>query len=296
MGDPKGFLKTARETPRRRPVDVRLSDWREVYEPFAAERTQRQAARCMDCGIPFCHNGCPLGNLWYPRVERRDLVYRSDRAAARASGCTPPITSRSSPGGCARRRARRPACSASTPSRSRSSRSRSRSSTAPGPTAGSSRRLPPSVADRVHRRRGVGSRPRRSLAAAQQLTSGRAPGRRSSRRPSTTCTSAACSRYGILRSSRWRSARLDRRIDQMTAEGTRFSRRRRIHVGRPARRVLRRRAGKHGWRAGRRSAELPVPGRELAAGHPPGDGVPARWPTGSAPTSPITAAGGASTW
>ena len=60
MGDPKGFLKTARETPRRRPVDVRLTDWREVYEPFARERAERQAARCMDCGIPFCHNGCPL--------------------------------------------------------------------------------------------------------------------------------------------------------------------------------------------------------------------------------------------
>ena len=45
MGDPKGFLKTARETPRRRPVDVRIRDWREVYEPFASERTERQAAR-----------------------------------------------------------------------------------------------------------------------------------------------------------------------------------------------------------------------------------------------------------
>jgi len=75
MGDPKGFLKTARETPRRRPVDVRISDWHEVYEPFAAERTEKQAARCMDCGIPFCHNGCPLGNLI---PEWNDLVYKSD--------------------------------------------------------------------------------------------------------------------------------------------------------------------------------------------------------------------------
>ena len=58
MGDPKGFLTTARETPRRRPVDVRLGDWNEVYEPFATDRVERQAARCMDCGIPFCHNGC----------------------------------------------------------------------------------------------------------------------------------------------------------------------------------------------------------------------------------------------
>src|SRR6201993_365647 len=73
MGDPKGFLKTARETPRRRPVDVRIQDWREVYEPQPADRTERQAARCMDCGIPFCHNGCPLGNLI---PEWNDLVYR----------------------------------------------------------------------------------------------------------------------------------------------------------------------------------------------------------------------------
>src|SRR5580692_4973821 len=86
MGDPKGFLKTARETPRRRPVDVRLTDWREVYEPFAAERAERQAARCMDCGIPFCHQGCPLGNLI---PEWNDLVYKSDWAGA--SGEVVPI-------------------------------------------------------------------------------------------------------------------------------------------------------------------------------------------------------------
>jgi len=63
VGDPKGFLKAARETPRRRPVDVRLTDWREVYEPFARDRAERQAGRCMACGIPFCLHGCPLGNL-----------------------------------------------------------------------------------------------------------------------------------------------------------------------------------------------------------------------------------------
>ncbi|HET6250485.1 MAG TPA: glutamate synthase subunit beta [Tepidisphaeraceae bacterium] len=79
MGDPKGFLTTARETPRRRPVDVRLTDWREVYEPFAADRTERQAARCMDCGIPFCHNGCPLGNII---PEWNDLVFKNRWADA----------------------------------------------------------------------------------------------------------------------------------------------------------------------------------------------------------------------
>jgi glutamate synthase (NADPH) small chain len=101
MGDPKGFLKTARETPRRRPVDVRLSDWREVYEPFAAERTQRQAARCMDCGIPFCHNGCPLGNII---PEWNDLVYRGDWADAaerlHATNNFPEFTGRLCPAPC----------------------------------------------------------------------------------------------------------------------------------------------------------------------------------------------------
>ncbi|MGW4799967.1 glutamate synthase, partial [Nonomuraea sp. NPDC004297] len=63
MADPKGFLTHDRELPARRPVDVRISDWREVYQDFSQEKLTKQAARCMDCGIPFCHNGCPLGNL-----------------------------------------------------------------------------------------------------------------------------------------------------------------------------------------------------------------------------------------
>jgi glutamate synthase (NADPH/NADH) small chain len=74
MGEATGFLKYGRETPTRRPVPVRLRDWKEVYEPFPAEHLQTQAARCMDCGIPFCNNGCPLGNLI---PDWNDLVYRS---------------------------------------------------------------------------------------------------------------------------------------------------------------------------------------------------------------------------
>jgi glutamate synthase (NADPH/NADH) small chain len=74
VADPSGFLKfTRRETPKRRPVPLRLRDWNEVYEDFDHEALQHQAARCMDCGIPFCHNGCPLGNLI---PEWNDLVYR----------------------------------------------------------------------------------------------------------------------------------------------------------------------------------------------------------------------------
>ncbi len=74
MADPSGFLKyTHREGPQRRPVPLRLRDWKEVYEDFDHEALRHQASRCMDCGIPFCHNGCPLGNLI---PEWNDLVYR----------------------------------------------------------------------------------------------------------------------------------------------------------------------------------------------------------------------------
>ncbi|OBF50109.1 glutamate synthase subunit beta [Mycolicibacterium monacense] len=74
MADPRGFMKyTHRELPPRRPVPLRLRDWKEVYEDFSHETLQTQAARCMDCGIPFCHNGCPLGNLI---PEWNDLVFK----------------------------------------------------------------------------------------------------------------------------------------------------------------------------------------------------------------------------
>jgi glutamate synthase (NADPH/NADH) small chain len=75
MGDAQGFLKhTSRELPQRRPVPLRLLDWKEVYEGgFSHETLRTQASRCMDCGIPFCHNGCPLGNLI---PEWNDLVYQ----------------------------------------------------------------------------------------------------------------------------------------------------------------------------------------------------------------------------
>src|SRR5271156_2456991 len=83
MADPSGFLKyTHRELPQRRPVPLRLRDWNEVYEEFDNETLREQATRCMDCGIPFCHNGCPLGNLipeWNDLVRRdrgRDAIER----------------------------------------------------------------------------------------------------------------------------------------------------------------------------------------------------------------------------
>jgi glutamate synthase (NADPH/NADH) small chain len=73
MGEPTGFINWKRVTPKRRPIPVRVTDWREVYEPFDADELNHQAGRCMDCGIPFCNNGCPLGNLI---PDWNDLVYR----------------------------------------------------------------------------------------------------------------------------------------------------------------------------------------------------------------------------
>ena len=74
MGEATGFLKWDRQGPQRRSVPVRLRDWKEVYEPFDKDELNHQAGRCMDCGIPFCNNGCPLGNLI---PDWNDLVYRN---------------------------------------------------------------------------------------------------------------------------------------------------------------------------------------------------------------------------
>ncbi len=75
MADPQGFLKHTRELPGKREVAVRKQDWKELYEPLAEEKTIQQASRCMDCGVPFCHNGCPLGNII---PEFNDAVYQED--------------------------------------------------------------------------------------------------------------------------------------------------------------------------------------------------------------------------
>ena len=101
MGDVRGFLKYGRELPSRRPIPVRIRDWKEVYEPFAAEAAGHQGARCMDCGIPFCHEGCPLGNLI---PEWNDLVFRDDWSAAierlHATNNFPEFTGRLCPAPC----------------------------------------------------------------------------------------------------------------------------------------------------------------------------------------------------
>ena len=101
MGKPTGFLEIGRRPQPSRPVQVRLRDWREVYLPYEPQVLQDQASRCMDCGIPFCHEGCPLGNLipsW------NDLVYRDRWHAAidrlQATNNFPEMTGRLCPAPC----------------------------------------------------------------------------------------------------------------------------------------------------------------------------------------------------
>ena len=79
MADPKGFLKFTRELPTSRNPKERIHDYKEIYEPLAEDKTLQQASRCMDCGVPFCHSGCPLGNII---PEFNDAVYREDWSEA----------------------------------------------------------------------------------------------------------------------------------------------------------------------------------------------------------------------
>ena len=101
MADPKGFLNTPRELPKRRPVDVRIKDWKEVYQDQEFSALQKQAGRCMDCGVPFCHHGCPLGNLI---PEWNDLIWRGEKVEAierlHATNNFPEFTGRLCPAPC----------------------------------------------------------------------------------------------------------------------------------------------------------------------------------------------------
>src|SRR5271168_5636176 len=101
MGKPTGFLEYPRATAERRPVEERVQDWFEIYREFPATGAQTQAARCMDCGVPFCNSGCPLNNLI---PDWNDLVYRDRwREAVRTLHATnnfPEFTGRICPAPC----------------------------------------------------------------------------------------------------------------------------------------------------------------------------------------------------
>lgn len=101
MGKTTGFLEYPREVAKKRPVSERVNDWFEVYQPFPKEAAEQQGARCMDCGVPFCHTGCPLNNLI---PDWNDLVYR-DRwrdaiVALHATNNFPEFTGRLCPAPC----------------------------------------------------------------------------------------------------------------------------------------------------------------------------------------------------
>jgi glutamate synthase (NADPH/NADH) small chain len=101
MGKVTGFLEIEREQPARRKVEERLQDWFEVYEPFPEEKQREQGARCMDCGVPFCHTGCPVNNLI---PDWNDLVYNGRWEAAirrlHATNNFPEFTGRICPAPC----------------------------------------------------------------------------------------------------------------------------------------------------------------------------------------------------
>jgi glutamate synthase (NADPH/NADH) small chain len=101
MGKDTGFMEFAREMPTRRPVSERVNDWFEIYLDFPEEKLRKQGARCMDCGVPFCHTGCPLNNII---PDWNDLVYRGRwREAIRVLHATnnfPEFTGRICPAPC----------------------------------------------------------------------------------------------------------------------------------------------------------------------------------------------------
>jgi glutamate synthase (NADPH/NADH) small chain len=101
VGKTTGFLEYTRETPERRPILERVNDWFEVYQDFPVQKLQKQAARCMDCGVPFCHTGCPVHNLI---PDWNDLVYKGRwRDAIRTLHATnnfPEFTGRLCPAPC----------------------------------------------------------------------------------------------------------------------------------------------------------------------------------------------------
>ncbi|CAN5161437.1 glutamate synthase subunit beta [soil metagenome] len=285
MADPTGFLHQPRELPPRRPVDVRIQDWCEVYDEFGTERVRGQAGRCMDCGIPFCHHGCPLGNLI---PEWNDLVRRDDWREAierlHATNNFPEFTGRLCPAPC------EASCVLAIN---------------PGETTGAVtiKQVEVEIIDRAWARGWVAPQPAlvssgqtvavvgsgpAGLAAAQQLTrAGHA----------VTVYERADRIGGLLRYGipefKMEKRHLDRRLAQMRAEGTRFVTSCDVGVDLGAEEL---RSSYYavvlccGATVGR---DLPVPGRELTGIHLAMEYLPPanRVCEGDTASTPIDAAG-----
>ncbi len=282
MADPKGFLKTPQQHPKRRPVAERVKDWREVYpEKALLPIINKQAGRCMDCGIPFCHNGCPLGNLI---PEWNDLVWRNDWQGAierlHATNNFPEFTGRLCPAPC------ETACVLGINQPAVTIKNVEVSIIDRAWEEGWVKPLPPEwLSEKTVAV--IGSGPA-GLAAAQQLT----------RAGHTVVVYERADRIGgLLRYGipefKMEKRHLNRRIEQMRAEGTRF--RTGVEIGRDVdARDLRKRYDAVVIAAGAtQRRDLHVPGRELNGIHQAMEYLPLanKVCEGDYLTSPISAEG-----
>ncbi|RNE48213.1 glutamate synthase subunit beta [Corynebacterium alimapuense] len=257
MADPHGFLKYSRREPAHRPVPLRLMDWREVYEAAPEGQINEQAARCMDCGVPFCHEGCPLGNIipeWNDLVRQGHWKEAFDRL--HATNNFPEFTGRLCPAPC------EGACVLAINDDAVAIKNVELAIAEKGFEEGWVTPIKPSF-DTGQSVAVIGSGPA-GMAAAQQLT-------RAGHRVTLFERDARIGglmRYGVpdyKMENRW----IERRLEQMSAEGTTF----RTGVS-PTAQDLARFDAVVLATGTPQARELPAPGRELAGIHQAMDYLP----------------------